>query len=868
MKTLFFCLMMFGLTAMGADTADVRSDAVRRFSALLSGTPQEKAALAQTLGAAKDEGAVDALAKAALDSDPAVAYAAAEALGAIGTEKAAEALVKAGASGSPAALANGSLRCAEARREAKDTARARKLYAACREKGTAAQQAAVALGLAALDPLSAKPAPRTLELLRDEAEWMRLTGIHAAVREADAAALPLLFELSMKPDESGRAATLALAAMAADGAGAFLYGEMKKPGPERVKAVELLAVRGDKELVQRLCDASLYAVAGVNAAAGDAFRAYVGQGNFAAALAFTFGPLPAAQREPLVSALASVAQQLPDQAPVIRDLGNQLAKTEAASKADLLGLLAGIQTEGARDLLVAQAKSDDVELRKTVVRVFSKWNSPLAVAPLMDVARKDADRTVKVLAVRGVMTLLQKPNVMEKDQQLTVMAELAGVAERIDEKKALFAQVKQLGGPKADALRKQLAESCGLTNVQEHVVAAVNAGGAACGAFKADTGFTGGSVFAVNLPADTSDASDAAPEAVYQTCRFQDMTYTFDGLKAGQAYTLRLHFTETYHEQAGARVFDVVANGQTVLADYDILAKAGQKMKAVTETMEVTADAAGKLVVAFKTKRDQALVNGLEVLEAGAAREDTRPPPTAVKLEGERPREPTATPGQTRVLLLCGANNHNWQETTAALKTIFAESPKFAVNVAEKPWEMKPADIEGYDLIFCNWNTYGGDKREWSAEMKAGFIAWVKKGGGFFVLHAGGSLFYDWEEFQSLTGGAWEKDTFHPQMQAFTVHIADKEHPVMRGLKDFETFDEPWQKIGNRNPNRRVLATGVVSKENKGSGEPEPFVFVTELGKGRCFNLVLGHDGKALSNAGCKTLLLRGAEWAATGDVK
>lgn len=43
--------------------------------------------------------------------------------------------MKAWASGSPAALANGSLRCAEARREAKDTARARKLSAACREEG-------------------------------------------------------------------------------------------------------------------------------------------------------------------------------------------------------------------------------------------------------------------------------------------------------------------------------------------------------------------------------------------------------------------------------------------------------------------------------------------------------------------------------------------------------------------------------------------------------------------------------------------------------------------------------------------------------------------------------------------------------------
>ena len=857
MSKLFLGLILAGLTALGADTA-----------ALLNGTPQEKAYLAQTLGAARDESAVDALAKTALDSDPSVAYAAADALGAIGTEKAAESLLKAWASGSPATLANGLLRCAEARREAKDSARARMLYEACRQKGSAAQQAAAVLGLAALDPLPAKPASRTLELLQDESDLTRLTGIRAAVREADAAALPLLFGLSMKPDENGRAATLALATIAADVTGAFLYGEMKKPGPERAKAVELLAARGDKELVRRLCDVTLYDAAGVSVAAGDAFRSCVGQGNFAAALAFTFGPLPAAQREPLISALSSVAQQLPDQAPVISALGNQLVRTEAASKVDLLGLLAGIQTEGARDLLVAQVKSDDVELRKTVVRVLSKWSSPLAVAPLMRIAQQDADRTVKILAVRGVLTLLQKSAAIAKNEKLALCADLASLAERAEEKKAVYGLVKTLGGKEADALRKQLAEACGVANVQERVVAAVNAGGGAEGAFKADTGFSGGSAFAVKLAADTTDASDAAPETVYQSCRFKDTTYTFDGLRAGQAYRLRLHFAETFHERAGARVFDVAANGQTVLADYDILAKTGKRMKAVTETLDVTADAAGKIAVAFKTKRDQALVNGLEVLETGAAREDTRPSASVVKTEGERPREPVAKPGQLRVLLMTGANNHNWQETTAALKAIFADSPKFFVTAVENPWEIKPADIEGCDLIFNNWNTYGKDKREWSAEMKAAFMAWVKKGGGFFVLHAGGSMFYDWDEFQTLTGGAWEKETFHPHMQSFTVNIADKTHPVTRGMTDFETFDEPWQKIANRNPNRHVLLTGVVSKENKGSGEPEAFAFVTELGKGRCFNLVLGHDAKALNNGGCKVLILRGAEWAATGDVK
>jgi len=918
MRNLLFGLLLIGAPVFGANTA-----------ALLNGTPQEKAAAAQALGYAKDESAVDALAKAALDNDSAVAYAAADALGAIGTSPAADALLTALKGRHFDSLASGALRCAEARRLARDAGRAKALFAVCFEKGASNHRAAALLGLAQIDPvtyaeavsqalqgadpvmaraavaavtaearlaavaLAVLPAlkdetkaqvvaaliphaetagikPALQAALTDDSPPVRLAGIRAAVRTADAAALPALFALTSKPDEEGRAATLSMAAMSAKGTDDFLYGEMMKDGPERVKAIGLLASRGQAELVQRLCDASLYTVAGVSAAAGDAFRACVRQETFAQALAFTFGPLPAAQRGPMVSALASVAQQLPDEARAIRDVEEVIAKADAAGKTEMVTLMGGVQTEAARDLLIAQAKAGDIELRKAAVRVLSQWNSVLAVAPLMGIARQDAERSVRILAVRGLLALLQKPNAMAKDQRLAVMTELAGVAERIEDKKALFAQVKATGGKAADALRKQLAEACGLANMQEHIVAAVNAGGGAVGEFKADTGFSGGSVFAVKLAADTADASAAAPEEVYQSCRFRDSTYIFGGLKQGQAYALRLHFAETFHERAGLRVFDVVANGKTVLADYDILAKSGKKMKAVTETVDVAADAAGKLSVAFKTKRDQALVNGLEVLEVGSAREDTRPPTPVLKVEGERPREPVAKPGQIRVLLLTGANNHNWQATTAALRDIFAVSPKFFVTVTEKPWEMKPADLAGCDLIFSNWNTFGKgkDAPEWSAEMKAAFMAWIKKGGGFVAMHSGGCLFYDWDEFQSLAGGAWEKGTFHPHMQNFTVNIADKVHPVTRGMKDFETFDEPWQKTGNRNPNRHVLVSGVVSKENKGSGEPEPFAWVIDMGKGRCFNLVLGHDVKALDNAGCRTLILRGAEWAATGDVK
>jgi type 1 glutamine amidotransferase len=106
-------------------------------------------------------------------------------------------------------------------------------------------------------------------------------------------------------------------------------------------------------------------------------------------------------------------------------------------------------------------------------------------------------------------------------------------------------------------------------------------------------------------------------------------------------------------------------------------------------------------------------------------------------------------------------------------------------------------------------------------------------------------MFYDWENFQTLTGGAWEKGTFHPRMQEIKVNIADKTHPVTRGMSDFETFDEPWQKTANRNPQRHVLLTGVVSQANGGSASASPSPGRRRSARAAVFNLVLGHDAKA-----------------------
>ena len=43
--------------------------------------------------------------------------------------------------------------------------------------------------------------------------------------------------------------------------------------------------------------------------------------------------------------------------------------------------------------------------------------------------------------------------------------------------------------------------------------------------------------------------------AVYQTGRFGAFSYAFPNLTPGAAYLLRLHFAETYWNQAGKRIF-------------------------------------------------------------------------------------------------------------------------------------------------------------------------------------------------------------------------------------------------------------------------------------------------------------------------
>ena len=142
----------------------------------------------------------------------------------------------------------------------------------------------------------------------------------------------------------------------------------------------------------------------------------------------------------------------------------------------------------------------------------------------------------------------------------------------------------------------------------------INSGGPAVAPFIADTDFNGGSTVTSNNTITTSGVTNPAPQAVYQSNRYGTFSYIVPGLNANASYTVRLHFAETYWTAVGQRIFNVSSNSTQVLTNFDIIAAAGAANKAVVEQFTSTADSTGTITLQFITVKDNAQVNGIEVL--------------------------------------------------------------------------------------------------------------------------------------------------------------------------------------------------------------------------------------------------------------
>jgi hypothetical protein len=105
-----------------------------------------------------------------------------------------------------------------------------------------------------------------------------------------------------------------------------------------------------------------------------------------------------------------------------------------------------------------------------------------------------------------------------------------------------------------------------------------------------------------------------APVAVYQSQRYQNLTYALPYLTPNASYKVRLHFAEIYWTAPGQRVFNVFINGAQVLTNFDIFVAAGGSFIGNIQEFNAISDAGGFINVQLVTVTDNASINGLELI--------------------------------------------------------------------------------------------------------------------------------------------------------------------------------------------------------------------------------------------------------------
>ncbi len=216
----------------------------------------------------------------------------------------------------------------------------------------------------------------------------------------------------------------------------------------------------------------------------------------------------------------------------------------------------------------------------------------------------------------------------------------------------------------------------------------------------------------------------------------------------------------------------------------------------------------------------------------------------------------TETENEMRAVIVTGVDwkGHIWSETAPMLRKILERDGRFSVDIVEDPNFLASNELFEFDEIVLHFKNYKPLDQE--DKVKRNLTAFVKQGKGLVVIHYASGAFEDWPEFRNLVGRC--QKTKHDKRGPFTVKIADANHPITKGMNDFQTDDELFIQLrGDRPIDVLATARSVIT------GKDHPMAFAFEYGSGRVFHTTLGHDVRAITMTDTAELIRRGASWAA-----
>jgi uncharacterized protein len=178
-------------------------------------------------------------------------------------------------------------------------------------------------------------------------------------------------------------------------------------------------------------------------------------------------------------------------------------------------------------------------------------------------------------------------------------------------------------------------------------------------------------------------------------------------------------------------------------------------------------------------------------------------------------------------------------------------------NIADWPYDV---------IVLYNYN------QTITPKQQANFLKLLDKGVGLLILHHANAAYNNWPEFWKIAGveyrfGPWEQNGVKMAPSGwkggvkFSIHVADPNHPITHGLKDYDFLDETYCRT-SIDPAVHALLTTDEPSSDKTIG------WVKTYRDSRVCYIQSGHDQTAYRNPNYRTLVVRAIRWTALANAE
>ncbi|MFC1764350.1 ThuA domain-containing protein [Planctomycetota bacterium] len=158
-----------------------------------------------------------------------------------------------------------------------------------------------------------------------------------------------------------------------------------------------------------------------------------------------------------------------------------------------------------------------------------------------------------------------------------------------------------------------------------------------------------------------------------------------------------------------------------------------------------------------------------------------------------------------------------------------------------------------------------GPTTSWMTQEQGIFIKrWVNNGGSLWAFHNNSHCSVKNKDYRDVEGAAY---TGHPRIRPYWVRIKNHDHPITRGIEDFQVVDEQHYMTYDKDP-KYILAESSyegddsVYTDNTGRKSTKaPSVWAYDYGKGRVCFMAPGHMISVMWNPMYEKMQKNGLLW-------